>query len=277
MGNEDEVKVLFVDDEPNVLRALERLFMDEEYTILQAPSGEEGLRLLEENEPISLVVSDYRMPGMNGVEFLRTVYERWPETVRIVLSGYADTAAVVEAINEGHIYKFIPKPWNDDELRVTIAKAVEVYYLRRENTHLTEELRQTNEQLMGLNEELEQRVKARTGEVIFQNRVLKRSQHILDSLPVAVFGFDDQFDLVQHNRQAYDFVGAGIELALGHPATKVLPAPLVDFLQEIPADRVLFRRVVLAGQEICVKGTRVESEDGQRGVILVVDRTTCGA
>lgn len=271
----DEVKILFVDDEPNVLRALERLFMDEEYTLLKADSGEEGLRLLQENEPIPLVVSDYRMPGMNGVEFLKTVYERWPDSVRIVLSGYADTAAVVAAINEGHIYKFIPKPWNDDELRVTIAKAVEVYFLRRENTHLTEELRQMNEQLLGLNEELERRVKERTGEVIFQNRALRRSQHILDSLPVAVFGFDDQLELAQYNRMASAFVGAGIELSLGHPVTEVLPPILVDFLREVPADKVVVTKAVLAGKEVCIKGKRIESEDGQRGVVLVVDRTSC--
>lgn len=270
-----EVKILFVDDEPNVLRALERLFLDEDYVLLQAGSGEEGLRMLEENGQIPLVVSDYRMPGMSGVEFLKTVYERWPETVRIVLSGYADTAAIVEAINEGHIYKFIPKPWNDDELKVTLAKAVEVYFLRRENTHLTEELRQKNEQLIGLNEELEQRVKARTSELIFQNRVLKRSQHILDSLPVAVFGFDDQLQLVQHNRRAHAFVGDGIELSLGHPATEVLPDPLVDFLRELPVSAILSQQMTLAGKTVCVKGTRIESEEGQRGVILVVDRTSC--
>lgn len=272
---EKEVKILFVDDEPNVLRALERLLMDEQYTLLKAGSGDEGLQLLEENEPVPLVISDYRMPGMSGVEFLKTVYERWPETVRIVLSGYADTAAIVEAINEGHIYKFIPKPWNDDQLRVTIAKAVEVYFLRRENTHLTDELRQTNERLVELNEELEQRVRERTGEVIFQNRVLKRSQHILDSLPVAVFGFDEQLELVQHNRRAHAFVETGIGLSLGHPASEVLPPALVDFLREIPADQVAATKVMLAGKEICAQGTRIESEDGQRGIVLVLDRTFC--
>ncbi len=273
MGN--EVKVLFVDDEPNVLRALERLFLDEEYTLLRADSGEEGLRLLQENEPVPLVVSDYRMPGMSGVEFLKTVYERWPETVRIVLSGYADTATIVEAINEGHIYKFIPKPWNDDELRITIAKAVEVYFLRRENIHLAEELCQMNEQLLGLNEELEQRVRARTSEVTFQNRVLKRGQHILDSLPIAVFGFDDQLELVQHNRQAHAFVETGIELSLGHPAAEVLPPPLVEFLRGIPPGKVVSQMMTFAGKDVCVKGTRIESEDGQRGIILLMDEISC--
>lgn len=104
----DVVKILCVDDERNVLKALRRLFMDEDnYDILVAESGAEGLALLEEEEDVRMVISDYRMPEMTGVEFLSQVYEKWPDTMRIVLSGYADTAAVVEAINLGQIYKFI--------------------------------------------------------------------------------------------------------------------------------------------------------------------------
>ena len=114
MTMEERARILCVDDEPNVLRALERMFLDEEYEILTAPSALEGLQALERIQPVQIVVSDYRMPAMNGVDFLREVCRRWPDTVRIVLSGYADTAAVVAAINDGEIYKFIPKPWNDD-------------------------------------------------------------------------------------------------------------------------------------------------------------------
>src|SRR6185369_152755 len=126
---EEPVKILCVDDERNVLRALERIFLDDDYEIVLAGSGDEGLKIMEESGPFQVVISDYRMPAMNGVEFLRVVYERCPETVRIVLSGYADTGAIVAAINDGHIYKFIPKPWNDDELRVTIQNCLERYFL----------------------------------------------------------------------------------------------------------------------------------------------------
>ena len=115
------VKILCVDDERNVLRALERIFLDDDYEIVTAGSGEEGLEIMTESgDCFQVVISDYRMPVMNGVEFLKAVYERWPDSVRIVLSGYADAGAIVAAINEGHIYKFIPKPWNDEELRETI-------------------------------------------------------------------------------------------------------------------------------------------------------------
>ena len=134
------IKLLCVDDERNVLRALERIFMDDDYEILTAISGEDGLAVLAENDDVQVVVSDFRMPGMNGVEFLRQVCEKYPETVRIVLSGYADTGAVVAAINEGQIYKFVSKPWSDEELRQTVAKAVEAFSLHRQNRALAAEL-----------------------------------------------------------------------------------------------------------------------------------------
>ena len=109
---------------------------------------------------------------MNGVEFLKEVFKQHPESIRIVLSGYADTAAVVAAINEGKIYKFIPKPWNDDELRVTVAKALETFAIHRRNLQLAEELRLKNAELIELNANLEQLVGERTAELRQQNLAL---------------------------------------------------------------------------------------------------------
>lgn len=126
-----QVKILCVDDEINVLRALRRLFLDDDYDIFSAASAEEGLEILRTNEEIQIVISDYRMPGMNGVDFLKEVYSNWPDTVRMVLSGYADTAAVVEAINDGQIFRFIPKPWDEEELRTTIRMGLERYFLQK--------------------------------------------------------------------------------------------------------------------------------------------------
>lgn len=140
MSKHPEAKILFIDDEPNVLAALERAFLDEEYQIYTAASGAEGLAAFVQEGPFQAVISDYRMPHMNGDEFLKEVYERWPETKRVVLSGYADVAAIVAAINKGHIYKFIPKPWNDDELRMTVRHCLDLYYLHKRNRDLLEEL-----------------------------------------------------------------------------------------------------------------------------------------
>jgi two-component system NtrC family sensor kinase len=122
------VRILFVDDEKNVLRSLERVFMDDEYEILTASSGVEGLSVLRREPSIRLVVSDFRMPGMNGVEFLKEVYKCWPKTVRMVLSGQADTSSIATAMKEGHIHKFITKPWDEDELKGAISDALEKFF-----------------------------------------------------------------------------------------------------------------------------------------------------
>ncbi|HEX8960873.1 MAG TPA: response regulator, partial [Geobacteraceae bacterium] len=142
---EEKVRILCVDDEVNVLRALERSFLDSDYDVITAGSGQEALALLA-GTPVQIVVSDYRMPEMNGVDFLREVRRQWPDTVRIVLSGYADIAAVISAVNEGGIYHFIAKPWNDDDLRVTIANAVERFRLNEIRTELAEQLQAKNEE-----------------------------------------------------------------------------------------------------------------------------------
>lgn len=182
--NMEQIKILCVDDERNVLRALERIFLDDDYEIVLAGSGDEGLKIMEDSGPFQVVISDYRMPVMNGVEFLRAVYERWPDTVRIVLSGYADASSIVAAINEGHIYKFIPKPWNDDELRVTIQNCLERYFLQKKNQELLE-------QLAVVNQALEEKVLQRTEQLELRNRALEFSQNLLGNLPVGVAGIDE--------------------------------------------------------------------------------------
>ncbi len=116
-------KILIVEDEEFVRKALERLLRRDGYTVLSAPSAEEALKLLREEE-VDLVISDHLMPGMKGLEFLEVVRQRLPETLRIVLTGYAETNLVIEAINKGEVYRFLTKPWNDDDLRLTIRLAL---------------------------------------------------------------------------------------------------------------------------------------------------------
>lgn len=131
-------RLLFVDDEPNVLSALQRIFRQENYDIVTAPSAPEALQLLQKL-PVHLVLSDFKMPGMNGADFLKTVKERHPDVMRIMLTGHADTGAVMGAVKDGAVYKFILKPWHDDDLRVTVALALEQYDLRLRNRQLQEE------------------------------------------------------------------------------------------------------------------------------------------
>jgi type II secretory ATPase GspE/PulE/Tfp pilus assembly ATPase PilB-like protein/DNA-binding response OmpR family regulator len=128
-------RLLFVDDEPGICHALVRVFRRENYEVVTAGSGEEGLQRLAE-APTHLVISDFMMPGMNGAEFLSQVKKNSPDTIRIMLTGHANTDAVMGAINEGAVYKFIIKPWNDDDLRVTVALALEHYDLVVRNRSL---------------------------------------------------------------------------------------------------------------------------------------------
>jgi type II secretory ATPase GspE/PulE/Tfp pilus assembly ATPase PilB-like protein/FixJ family two-component response regulator/RNA polymerase subunit RPABC4/transcription elongation factor Spt4 len=127
--------LLFVDDEEGVARALKRIFMAENYRILTASNGFDALEILESDD-VHLVISDYRMPGMSGAQLLKEIKTRWPAVIRIMLTGYADVQSVMGAVNEGAVYKFITKPWNDEDMRLTVSLALQQYVLMTENRKL---------------------------------------------------------------------------------------------------------------------------------------------
>ncbi len=271
MIDREQVKILCVDDERNVLRSLERLFIDDDYEILTASSGDEGLETINENAPVQIIISDYRIAGMDGVDFLRKVCEQWPDTVRIVLSGYADTAAVVSAINEGQIYKFIPKPWNDDELKVNISNAVERYYLHKENIHLANELRGKNEELRQVNENLERLIAERTSELIFQNKVLKNAQNMLDAMPVGVIGIDKEGMIVQHNRKGAEYFAQNRGNILGSDRKSILSQEINHFIEKVMENETDSERIVIDDTDMEIKGKLMRHSNGQEEVVLVFD------
>ncbi len=166
--------VLCVDDEPSILSALKRVLRAEDCKLLQAGSGAEALALLEQ-QPVDVVVSDMRMPGMDGAELLARVRERWPATSRILLTGYADMKATIAAINEGQIYRYIHKPWEENELRLTVRQAAERRMLERERDALQALTQAQNEELRSLNAGLELRVQERTAELRQANDRLRRN------------------------------------------------------------------------------------------------------
>lgn len=157
-------RILCVDDEPSILSALRRLFRSHGYAILTAESGQEALGLLA-REPVDLVISDMRMPQMDGAQFLEQVFQHWPGTKRILLTGYADAASTIAAVNQGKIWSYISKPWNDGELLMTVQQALTHSQLAREHAALTELTQRQNEELRHLNANLEQKVAARTAEL----------------------------------------------------------------------------------------------------------------
>lgn len=142
-------RILLVDDEPSVLKALRRVFHDEACEVLVANDARQALLLLE-TEPVQLVISDQRMPGMSGAELLREVKQHWPATQRIMLTGFADVAELMKVIDEVGVFKFITKPWNDDDLRLTARLAFRQYQLQLENQQLREKNRHQQTKLKDL-------------------------------------------------------------------------------------------------------------------------------
>ena len=148
-----EFPVLYVDDEPQNLRIFELTFQ-REFNIFCAESASEGMQILNEN-PIALVLSDQKMPGMTGVEFLARVRGLDPTTIRMLVTAYGDAATLGEAINSGSIYRYIPKPWDPDEMRMTLRSAIETYALDRERDALLNEMTLLNRLSRSLHSELD--------------------------------------------------------------------------------------------------------------------------
>jgi len=143
MSTPARARILIVDDEEAILETMAFTFEDE-YDVLTATSARQALEILDEGPPIAAVVTDQRMPEMTGVEFLARVCERHPNTTRIILTGYADGEAMVRAINEGHVYAYVTKPWEPEELKQLVHRAVEVHRLRVQNDTLVEDLQRAN-------------------------------------------------------------------------------------------------------------------------------------
>ena len=166
--------ILLVDDEPSILSSLRRLLRPVGYRIQTAESGRAGLDILEQG-PVDLVISDMRMPEMDGAKFLEQVRRRWPATTRILLTGYADVTSTIEAINRGEIYRYVSKPWDDNDLTLVVRDALESARLRNENIRLLALTQKQNEELKEFNLSLEEKVQQRTAELEQANVKLKQN------------------------------------------------------------------------------------------------------
>ncbi len=262
----EEIRILFIDDEINILRALERVFLDEEYEILTAGSAGEALDILSSIAPIQVVVSDYRMPQMNGVELLRTIREKWPETIRAVLSGYADTEAVVSAINDGQIYRFIPKPWNDTELRLTIAAAIKQYRRLRKEILYAESMQKKIDDLERENSFLVQRIAA-------DDDCLSHRE-IINNLPAGIVVLNRDMKVVHCNREARtlfdndDGTKACIEPGLP------VPENLRTFLEGPACTRALGEHLLFGGIPVLARAALLEDRNNDKFLLTVLTRET---
>lgn len=157
-------RILFVDDEEINRINFQQTFQDD-YDVVIAASGEEALTAIQRNGGLAAILADHRMPGMSGAELLAQAREVAPFAERIIITGYTEPEDIIAAINKGHVYRYILKPWSADELRITIAQSVERFQLKQHNRELMEELRQKNL-------ELEERVRERTAELNKANQAL---------------------------------------------------------------------------------------------------------
>ncbi len=194
----DQESVLFVDDEKHILSSLRRLMRPLKLNTFFAVGGEEGLKVLQENK-IDLVVSDMRMPHMDGAEFLTRVKQQWPDTIRMLLTGYADIGSTVNALNNGGIYRYISKPWDDEELKQIIMDGLKLKRLEREQKQLLELTNKQNKELHDLNANLEAKVAARTEEIRQANQMLDMAY---GNLKESYDGFVQVFSSVINKRQS---------------------------------------------------------------------------
>ena len=164
--------VLFVDDEPNILRAIQRILRNEDMTVLTSSSAEEALNLLSHTE-VHAVVSDQDMPGTNGVELLSRVRDHHPAIIRMMLTGFTAMDVAVDAINRGEIFRLITKPWNDEELKTILRQAYDHYDLKQEIRRLNQVTRSQNFSLQDMNKSLEAKVRERTRQLDEKNHELK--------------------------------------------------------------------------------------------------------
>jgi response regulator RpfG family c-di-GMP phosphodiesterase len=182
MALNNEHTLLLVDDETAIIRSLKRLFRKEGYKIFSAENGLEGLECLKNGaQNVSLIISDQRMPGMTGAQFLEEAKKLAPAAIRYLLTGYSDIDAVIHAINKGEIHRYITKPWNDDDLLLLVRQGLEHFELIDENKRLTALTIKQNKALTDINQKLEQKVNERTKEINAKNKALLKINKMLES------------------------------------------------------------------------------------------------
>ena len=256
--------LLLVDDEDNIVASLKRLLRRDGYHVITANSGAQGLQRLAEHA-VDVIVSDQRMPGMTGVEFLRRAKELYPDTVRIVLSGYTELQSITDAINEGAIYKFLTKPWDDTRLAGHIAEAFDHKEMADENRRLGSAVIVANHELSEVNERLQKLLSTQREQISREESSLTVAREVLDNIPAAVMGIDVDGMIAFVNadaEQLFDHVAP----VLGRDAGETLSLELQQVWQSAdgtPHD------VAVSGQPyraVC----RAISGNHSRGTLLVL-------
>lgn len=221
--------LLIVDDDLNIVNSLKRLLRKDGYHIVTAESGPEGLQRLAENE-VDVIVSDQRMPGMTGVEFLRRTKELYPETIRMVLSGFTELCTITDAINEGAIYKFLTKPWDDERVRTHIQEAFHQKEMADDNKRLDREVQEANRELAEVNGRLKHLLESQREHLRREETSLVVAREMLENMPTPVIGLD-QGGMVAFMNSEAERVFACMPGMLGMHVTDVSDTALAEVWQ----------------------------------------------
>jgi CheY-like chemotaxis protein len=256
--------LLLVDDEDNIVASLRRLLRRDGYTIVTASGGEEGLRRLAEHE-VDVIVSDQRMPGMTGVEFLHRAKALYPNTVRMVLSGYTELQSIIDAVNEGAIYKFLTKPWDDERLRGHVAEAFRQKELADENRRLAQQVETANSDLANLNSRLEQLLSQQRAHADMLTASAGSMRQLVEELPAALAAIDPDGQIVFVNREAAERLpGAGGWI--GRNVRDTWPPALVtSALGDDPSPT----EAQFDGRRFCITKRRLPSSSTSQSLLLL--------
>lgn len=260
--------LLLVDDDEDVVKLLQILLSRNGYRVLGTTSAEHGLTLLGENR-VDVVISDQSMPGMCGAEFLRRVKEIHPDSVRIMLSGLNDLQSVTDAINEGAIYKFLSKPWDDGLLCANIEEAFRRKEMAMENRRLTQELHAANAELVRVNDELRRHLHEKSLQALRDEAALGAAQEVLQLLPWPYVGIDADGRVALASADAEALFASAAPLH-GSMAAECLPDALVAWL-ESEADSAL--ALEIAGSRYRVSRRRMGARSQSSGTLLTLETT----
>ncbi len=233
IATEELLYILCVDDEVDILKSLTRVFRKEPFEVLTATSGQEALNILRTTKNIGVVLSDQRMPEMNGSELLGLVKDLVPDAARMILTGYSDLADTISAINQGGAEQFLTKPWEDDELLRCVRGGFQRYQLILENRRLQQQEKELNELLTEWNSNLRQRVLAQTSLIRNKLATTKRQKMNIQQTSDALLKFIDFLEGDHHWLTDHSRIVAALTVSM------------TDFLNLSPAQRKVFKTAAL--------------------------------
>lgn len=272
LGQHDRKRtLLIVDDEESVASSLRRLFRKDNYQIITANSGAQGLQRLAECE-VDVIISDQRMPEMTGVEFLRRAKELYPDTIRMVLSGYTELKSITDAINEGAIYKFLTKPWDDKRVRAHVQEAFHQKEMADENLRLDREVQLANEELAKVNGKLQSLLAAQRVRIDREETSLLLAREILENMPVPVIGFD-QDGMVAFTNADADVLFRSTGMALGMNVTDLPFAELIRYWRDCDGQ---FHDIELNGRRYRAVCRPLNGSVPSRGALMVLAPSAIG-